>query len=64
MRLPCQEQLLPGATLQEKWEHAQRSGFDAIELRGEGDLAFAARLPELRARGGRTACRCRPSAWR
>ncbi|MFI6348510.1 sugar phosphate isomerase/epimerase family protein [Streptomyces sp. NPDC050560] len=44
----CQEQLLPGDTLQEKWEFAQDSGYDAIELRGRGEGRFAARLPELR----------------
>jgi sugar phosphate isomerase/epimerase len=47
LRLSCQEQLLPGATLVEKWEAAQRMGFDAIELRGRGDGQFARRLPEL-----------------
>lgn len=46
--LSCQEQLLPGDSLEQKWELAQRLGFDAIELRGKGDGAFAARLPELR----------------
>jgi sugar phosphate isomerase/epimerase len=46
--LACQEQLLPGETLPAKWESAQRLGFDAIELRGKGEGAFAARLPELR----------------
>ncbi len=43
-----QEQHLPGRTLQEKWDAAQRYGYDGIELRGQGDLQFAARLPELR----------------
>ena len=47
-RVSCQEQLLPGATLQQKWDFAQHAGFTAIELRGKGDLAFEARLPELR----------------
>lgn len=47
-RISCQEQLLPGHTLQQKWEFAQGAGFAAIELRGKGDLAFEARLPELR----------------
>ncbi|MEV6844057.1 sugar phosphate isomerase/epimerase family protein [Actinoplanes sp. NPDC051411] len=47
-RISCQEQLLPGDTLPEKWEFAQQAGFGAIELRGKGDLAFEARLPELR----------------
>jgi sugar phosphate isomerase/epimerase len=46
-RISCQEQLLPGASLQQKWEAAQQAGFTAIELRGKGDLAFEGRLPEL-----------------
>ncbi|WP_219416766.1 sugar phosphate isomerase/epimerase family protein [Pseudonocardia nigra] len=49
MKLACQEQLLPGATLQEKWDAAQHYGFDAIELRGKGDHRLRSRLPELRA---------------
>jgi sugar phosphate isomerase/epimerase len=49
MRLSIQEQHLSGATLIQKWQHARRLGFDAIELRGAGDGRFAARLPELRA---------------
>ena len=48
VRLSVQEQHLRGATVVEKWPHAQRLGFDAIELRGAGDGRFAARLPELR----------------
>jgi sugar phosphate isomerase/epimerase len=48
IRLACQEQLLPGENLLAKWDSAQRLGFDAIELRGKGDGAFTARLPELR----------------
>jgi len=47
LRLACQEQLLPGLRLQEKWEAALAAGFDAIELRGKGSGAFLARLPEL-----------------
>jgi sugar phosphate isomerase/epimerase len=47
-RISCQEQLLPGDTLQQKWEAAREAGFAAIELRGKGNLAFEARLPELR----------------
>jgi sugar phosphate isomerase/epimerase len=43
-----QEQHLPGASMEEKWEAAQAWGFDGIELRGKGDGAFAARLPELK----------------
>ena len=48
MKLSVQEHLLPGRTLQEKFAFATGAGFDAIELRGQGDLRFAARLPELR----------------
>ncbi|MFL6130347.1 MAG: sugar phosphate isomerase/epimerase family protein [Mycobacteriales bacterium] len=49
MRLSCQEQLLPGDTLLEKFDSARRAGFDGIELRARGDGHFAGRLPELRA---------------
>ncbi|WP_405147798.1 sugar phosphate isomerase/epimerase [Sphaerisporangium sp. NBC_01403] len=48
MKLAVQEQLVPGRTLQEKFAFATEAGFDAIELRGKGDLHFAGRLPELR----------------
>jgi sugar phosphate isomerase/epimerase len=48
LKTAAQEQLLPGGSLQEKWEFAQAAGYDAIELRARGDLHFAARLPELR----------------
>ena len=47
MRLACQEQLIPGASLEEKFDWARAHGWDAIELRGKGDLAFRDRLPEL-----------------
>ncbi|MGP3922123.1 sugar phosphate isomerase/epimerase family protein [Streptomyces sp. 8N616] len=48
-RTACQEQLLPGETLQQKWEFAQDAGYDAIELRGgPGGFRFRDRLPELR----------------
>ncbi len=43
-----QEQQLPGDDLLEKWDVAQSWGFDGIELRGRGEGAFAARLPDLR----------------
>jgi sugar phosphate isomerase/epimerase len=46
--LAVQEQYLRGGSMAERWEHAQRLGFDAIELRGAGEGRFAARLPELR----------------
>jgi sugar phosphate isomerase/epimerase len=49
LKLACQEQLLPGDTLQAKWEYAQAAGYDAIELRGKGGFHFRDRLPELRA---------------
>jgi sugar phosphate isomerase/epimerase len=49
--LAVQEQYLVGATMRQKWEHAQRLGFDAIELRGAGAGRFADRLDDLRAAG-------------
>ena len=48
VKLSVQEQYLRGATMSEKWEHAERLGFDALELRAAGDGRFAARLPELK----------------
>jgi sugar phosphate isomerase/epimerase len=48
VKLAAQEQLLPGASLPEKWEFAQRAGYDAIELRGRESFALRDRLPELR----------------
>jgi sugar phosphate isomerase/epimerase len=45
-RLACQEHLVPGDTLEEKWEVLVEAGFEGIELHGR-DRAFAARLPEL-----------------
>ncbi len=47
MRLTCQEQLLPGDTLQDKWDAAQQLGYDGIELRGQGGHRIRERLPEL-----------------
>ncbi|MFI7575797.1 sugar phosphate isomerase/epimerase family protein [Micromonospora sp. NPDC049497] len=46
--LACQEQLLPGTDLIRKYALATALGYDAVELRGRGDLSFAGRLPELR----------------
>ncbi|MGC4762922.1 TIM barrel protein [Micromonospora sp. DT46] len=46
--LACQEQLLPGTDLIQKYALATALGYDAIELRGSGDLGLARRLPELR----------------
>lgn len=47
-RILCQEQHLPGDTLEDKFEHAVAYGFDGIELRAKGEFAFEARLPALR----------------
>lgn len=46
--LACQEQLLPGADLPQKFALALALGYHGVELRGRGDLEFARRLPELR----------------
>jgi len=48
LTLAVQEQHLRGASMAEKWDHAQRLGFDALELRGAGEGRFAARRQELR----------------
>lgn len=48
-RLSVQEHLLDGDTLEAKFEQVLACGFDGIELRGNGDGSFAARLPEIRA---------------
>lgn len=48
LKLACQEQLLPGADLEAKWEFATGAGYDAIELRGKENFALRERLPELR----------------
>lgn len=47
MKLGCQEHLLPGGSLIEKWAFCQAAGFDGIELLGQGDFRFRERLPEL-----------------
>jgi sugar phosphate isomerase/epimerase len=49
VKLSCQEQLLPGDSLEAKYDFARWAGFEGIELRARGDGQFAARLPELRA---------------
>ena len=49
IRLAVQEQYLRGDTMIDKWRHAERLGFDAIELRGQGEGRFLARFPELKA---------------
>jgi sugar phosphate isomerase/epimerase len=47
MKLACQEQLIPGDTLEQKWEVVAAAGFDGIELLGHGDFQFETRLGEL-----------------
>jgi sugar phosphate isomerase/epimerase len=47
VKLSCQEQLLPGESILEKWEFAASAGFDGIELRGTRD--WRERLDDLRA---------------
>jgi sugar phosphate isomerase/epimerase len=49
VKLAAQEHLLPGDSLEEKFEFAQSVGFDGIELRGFGDGVFASRAAELEA---------------
>ena len=46
MKLACQEQILPGDSIFEKWEFAASAGFDGIELRGTED--WLGRLDDLR----------------
>ena len=46
MKLSCQEHLLPGDGILEKWRFARTAGFDGIELRGTED--WNGRLDELR----------------
>ena len=53
MKLACQEKLLTGGSDMERWEQAQRLGFDGIELIGGLDLG--ARRPQLRAARARGA---------
>ncbi|MEU4623599.1 sugar phosphate isomerase/epimerase family protein [Actinoplanes sp. NPDC023801] len=48
IKISCQEQLLPGNTLQEKFAFARDAGYDGIEVRGHGGFRFRDRLPELR----------------
>jgi sugar phosphate isomerase/epimerase len=48
MKLACQEHMIPGETAFEKWRTIEALGYQGIELRGAGDAAFQARMPELR----------------
>jgi sugar phosphate isomerase/epimerase len=45
VKLSCQEHLLPGDSIVEKWEFAASAGFDGIELRGTRD--WRERLDDL-----------------
>jgi sugar phosphate isomerase/epimerase len=49
IKLACQEQLVPGESLVDKWKLLSGAGFDGIELLGRGEFTFRERLPELRA---------------
>lgn len=49
LKLAVQEQMIPGDNLIEKFELAQKLGYDAIELRGRGGFAFRDRLDEFKA---------------
>jgi sugar phosphate isomerase/epimerase len=48
-RLSVQEQLVPGESLQDKFETIAGLGYQAIELRSRGDFRFREREPEIRA---------------
>ncbi len=47
MKLACQEHILPGDDILEKWEFASSAGFDGIELRGTDN--WRGRLDDLKA---------------
>jgi sugar phosphate isomerase/epimerase len=47
VRLACQEHILPGDDILEKWESASEAGFDGIELQGTDD--WRGRLDDLKA---------------
>jgi sugar phosphate isomerase/epimerase len=49
IKLACQENLIPGETLVEKWEFITSAGFEGIELLGPSGIECQQRLPELRA---------------
>lgn len=49
MKLACQEHLIPGDGLEQKWELLSAAGYDGIELHGHGDFRFRERLSELTA---------------
>jgi sugar phosphate isomerase/epimerase len=47
MKLACQEHILPGEDIREKWEFAASAGFDGIELQGTD--GWRGRFDDLRA---------------
>lgn len=49
LRVAVQEQLVPGETLIEKAALARHLGYDAIELRAQGDFSFRERAADFRA---------------
>lgn len=49
MRISAQENLVPGASLQEKFELLADLGYNGVEVRAKGSFAFRERLPELNA---------------
>jgi hypothetical protein len=46
VKLSCQEPLLPGESILQKWEFAASAGFDGMELRGTRD--WRERLNDLK----------------
>ncbi|HEY1618618.1 MAG TPA: sugar phosphate isomerase/epimerase family protein [Streptosporangiaceae bacterium] len=52
LRLSVQEQLVPGDTLQEKFEAASALGYQGIEVRSRGEFQFREREAELLAAAG------------
>ena len=43
MKLACQEHILPGEDIREKWEFAASAGFDGIELHGTETLTLSSK---------------------
>ncbi len=49
MKFACQENLLPGSTVLEKWQYAQSIGFAALELQGHDEGSLLRHAQEWRA---------------
>jgi len=49
VKLSCQEHLIPGDDLVEKWRFIPEAGVDGIELLGHGGFGLRTRLEELQA---------------